>query len=393
MVSLDVFCRDVDALSLAAEKVGLEFLDIDFLFCKPEIISYVAAYSLPSRFAHWGFGKRFERLRLHHRHGLTQIHELVCFAEPCLAFLSENNSRVENMLVAAHVIAHSDFFANNTCFKDIRRDAPELMARNREFVQACVGQYGVEAVEEILDAALALGQYLDLLDYLLENSEVLASWEWLLLEMVLEESQYFLPFHRTRLLNEGWAAYWHTRLMSEMDLTEKESLEFALINANALETSAVALNPYRLGIDMFSYLHRAKGDRVLMTTRTHESDLTFFDKYPEEDFVRCLSLAAYGTNQGQRKRVEASPREIHGLLLRNLDNCGLPRIIIDNEGSAKGKLCLRHLFDGRHLGLFSARKTLEHLYRLWGKPVSLVTEIQGGGSSLLTFDGRIHRTL
>lgn len=393
MVNLDAFRRNIDALGLAAEKAGLKIMDIDFLFCKPEILTYVAAYSFPSRFAHWSFGKRFERLRLQHRHGLTQIHELVCFAKPCLAFLSENNSWVENMLVAAHVIAHSDFFANNTCFKDIRRDAPELMARNKGFVQTCVGQYGVEAVEEILDAALALSQHPDLLDYLLENSEVLAYWEWLLLEMVLEETHYFLPFYRTRLLNEGWAAFWHTRLMKEMDLTEKEAIEFALINADALETRNNALNPYRLGFDMFSHLHREKGDRVLMAIRAHESDLTFFEKYLEEDMVRYLGLAAYGSRQGQRKRIEVSPGEIRSLLLRNLDNCGRPRIIIDNEGSAKGKLCLRHLFDGRYLNLYSARKTLEHLYRLWGKPVSLLTKIPGRGSSRLTFDGKIHRTM
>ncbi len=390
MAYLDKFRQDVDTMGLAAEKAGLEFQDIDFLFCKPEILSYVAAYSLPTRFAHWGFGKRFTRLMLQHRHGLAQIHELVCFAEPCQAFLSENNSRVENLLVAAHVMAHSDFFANNVCFNDIRTDAPELMAKNRAFVRDCMEKYSVDMVEEILDAALALGFYADLLKYLAQNSQVLASWQQWILEMVLEESRYFKPVLRTRILNEGWAAYWHTRLMGDMELTEGEALEFALVNADALETSPFAINPYRLGCDLFLRLQIRKGDPGIFAIRREESDVTFFDKYLQEDMVCSLGLAAYEDGQGRDRRLNATPAEIRELFLRTLDNCGKPKIIIDNADAFHGELYLKHLFDGRQLNLFSARKTLEHVYLLWGKPVFLLTEIQGR-ERWLAFNGSSHR--
>lgn len=371
------FEREVGILAAAAEASGLDFLDIDFLLCPPEIIAFVAAYSLPTRFSHWGFGKGFMRLLLQHRHGLARIHELVCFSDPCQAFLSENNTRVENLLVAAHVIAHCDFFKHNIYFAKARRDALDLMAWNSGFIQHCVQVYGLDAVEQVLDAALALRCYSDILSYIARNSDSLKDWQRQIVEIVIEESRYFLPLMQTKLLNEGWAAYWHARLMDAVHLTEAEAVEFAILNAQALETNTSHINPYRLGVEMFSQIRSRAGDEVLFHIRREENDLSFFRRYGDEDLIAHLGLAVYSGPRGSYRQLEAAPGEVKAYLLRSLDNCGLPRIIIDKGYTAGGKLFLRHIFDGRPLNTYAARKTLELVYNLWGGSTALHTQIRG----------------
>ncbi|MGI6554263.1 MAG: SpoVR family protein [Bacillota bacterium] len=100
-----MFERDVSTIVSIAGEWGLDFYDVEFFLCPSEVISFIAAYSLPTRFPHWSFGKSFRKLVLQQRHGLACIHELVYFSVPCQAFVSEGNSPVENMIAAAHVVA------------------------------------------------------------------------------------------------------------------------------------------------------------------------------------------------------------------------------------------------------------------------------------------------
>ena len=392
MLDSSVLEKDLSDIAAAAENCGLNFFEIDFLICRPEMISFVGAYSIPTRFAHWGFGKRFKRLMLQHRHGLARIHELVYFSDPCQAFLLENNSRVENMLVGAHVMAHSDFFKNNVNFARTRRDAAQLMASNNLFIQKCIRQYGLEAVEQVLDAAIALQHNIDLLLFIAINSTVLEDWQRKIIEIVREESCYFWPLQQTRLLNEGWAAYWHTRILQQMDLGEKEAVEFAIINAGALETDSRALNPYRLGVDIFKEIATRAGDQELFQIRSQESDITFIEKYLSEAMLEQLGLAAYNYRNGHVRQLEASPGKVKACLLRNLDNGGFPRISVVGERTSGGGLWLEHGFDGRQLDLYKAGKTLEEVYRLWGgSSISLFTQDQDR-EVILEFDGLTHST-
>lgn len=52
-------------------------------------------------------------------------------------------------------------------------------------------------------------------------------------------------------MNEGWASYWHQRILREMDLTSSEAIEFAKLNAGVVQPSKTSINPYYLGIKMF----------------------------------------------------------------------------------------------------------------------------------------------
>ena len=50
-----------------------------------------------------------------------------------------------------------------------------------------------------------------MLQFLLDHAP-LEPWERDLLSTVREEAYYFAPQRQTKVLNEGWAAYWHSKL-------------------------------------------------------------------------------------------------------------------------------------------------------------------------------------
>lgn len=399
------FERDVCRVIRAAEDLGLDFFDVEFRLCPAEMISLVAAYAVPTRFPHWSFGKKFHKLMLQHRYGIARIHELAYFSDPCQAFVLESNSPLENKLVAAHVIAHSDFFKNNRCFFDARRNAAKMMAGHSRFIQECMEAYGRELVESFLDAALALRQHIDpsyepesgetglekdLLLYIVRHSCAIADWQKNILAMVREESRYFSALFHTRFLNEGWAAYWHTRILREMDLSASEGVEFALVNAAALEANGRMLNPYRLGVDMFSHLDKTIGVSGMLALRREENDVSFFQKYLDEEMTARLGLVVNMPGEDHTDGPQrCSPGEVRQHLLHSLANCGSPHITVDAEGSTEDCLSLKHWFDGTPLRPDSVRRTLEQIYPLWAGKICLNTA-RGFQQILYSFNGTRH---
>ena len=92
----------------------------------PATIMYeFGAYGLPGRFSHWTHGRAYQQIKTMYDYGLSKIYELVINADPAYAFLLENNSVLQNKVVAAHVLAHSDFFKNNAYFTHTNRSMVE----------------------------------------------------------------------------------------------------------------------------------------------------------------------------------------------------------------------------------------------------------------------------
>src|SRR5699024_9989026 len=110
---------------------------------------------------HWSFGKQFYKMKLHYDLGLSQIYELVINSNPCYAFLLDTNSLIQNKLIVAHVLAHSDFFKNNYHFQKTRPDMVESMAATSERIKFYESKYGKETVESFLDAVLAIQEHID----------------------------------------------------------------------------------------------------------------------------------------------------------------------------------------------------------------------------------------
>src|SRR5699024_11622237 len=91
----------------------------------------------------------------------------------------------------------------------------------------------------------------DLLLFIQENSRELEDWQRDILTMMREEMLYLWPQLETKIMNEGWASYWHQRIIREMDLTSDEMIEFASLNANVIQPSKTTINPYYLGLKIF----------------------------------------------------------------------------------------------------------------------------------------------
>src|SRR5690625_5651967 len=110
---------------------------------------------MPTRFTHWSFGKQFHKMKLQYDLGLSEIYELVINSDPCYAFLLDSNSLIQNKLIIAHVLAHSDFLKNNVRFPNTSRDMAESMASTAERIAAYEQIYGREEVEHYLNAGLS----------------------------------------------------------------------------------------------------------------------------------------------------------------------------------------------------------------------------------------------
>ncbi|BBP88131.1 hypothetical protein BsIDN1_17490 [Bacillus safensis] len=91
----------------------------------------------------------------------------------------------------------------------------------------------------------------DLLLFIEAHSRELEPWQRDVLTMLREEMLYFWPQLETKIMNEGWASYWHQRIMRELDLDSSESIEFAKLNAGVVQPSKTGINPYYLGLKIF----------------------------------------------------------------------------------------------------------------------------------------------
>src|SRR5699024_2660152 len=91
-------------------------------------------------------------------------------------------------------------------------------------------------------------------------SRELEDWQCDILTVMREEMLYFWPQLETKIMNEGWASYWHQRILREMDLTSDEAIEFASLNASVIQPSRVQINPYYLGLKMFEDIEKRYDD-------------------------------------------------------------------------------------------------------------------------------------
>ena len=342
-----------------ATGFGLDFYPMRYEICPAEIIYTFGAYGMPTRFSHWSFGKQFFRMKLQYDLGLSKIYELVINSDPCYAFLLDTNSLIQNKLIVAHVLAHCDFFKNNIRFSNTKRDMVESMSATAERVKAYEHKYGKEEVETFLDAVLAIQEHIDpslmrpklawsiddleeevekkkvsqyddlwnlddrnkkrersnvrkkkkippqpekdLLLFIEEYSRELEDWQRDILTMMREEMLYFWPQLETKIMNEGWASYWHQRILREMDLTSDEAIEFAKLNAGVVQPSKTSINPYYLGIKMFEDIEErynnpteemkrrgvkpGSGRDKIFEVREIEWDVSFLRNYLNKDLV------------------------------------------------------------------------------------------------------------
>ena len=389
----------IEAVVGRARAAGLDFFEMRYELCPPDVLYTFGAYGMPTRFSHWSFGKAYYLLKSQANLGLTKIYELVINSDPCYAFLLESNSLLENTLVAAHVVAHADFFKHNWRFQRTNRRMLHAMSAFAERVRGYEARLGRDTVERFLDAALAVAEQIDpfpgprsepgrdLPLFLMERAPDLADWQRDILAGLREEALYFRPQMETKILNEGWATFWHARIMREMDLPPAEALEFARLHATVVAPHPQHLNPYRLGYHLLESIEARYGREQLFEVRAVETDLSLVRNYLTPELCEELNLYVYAQKGGQWQVASTGWTAVRDTLLRQLENCGLPYIYAEDDNyRQQGELYLRHGYDGIELDVTHLTHTLQHVHHIWWRPVHLET-VQGGQRTLYTCNG------
>jgi len=396
-----------------ARGFGLKYFPQEFEICNYEdMLCYEAYVGMPSHYPHWSFGKAYERQKAFYHYNLVGLpYEMVINSNPCIAYLMRDNSLLLQILTMAHVYGHNDFFKNNRLFKrDTRAElAVEMFKahadRVREYLQD--PSIGPDKVERILNAAHALrfqvtrtGDSLppspaelakeasqpvpprlkdDLLAFLAERGR-LSDWEEDLVNIVRVESLYFIPQLETKIMNEGWASYWHYKILQELGLPPGMQFEFLQRHNLVVRPHERSINPYYIGFKMFESLAKAPGGWTnILAIRANERDQSFLRRYLSRELCEEMHLFSYG-RQGDNIIVQDIADEDGWKTVRNnlINSVGLSAIpVINPIAVEKGVLLLEHYYDGRELELKYARETLKYVADLWGAGVALATDLDG----------------
>src|ERR1051325_8279112 len=139
----------------------LDPFPIHFEIVPAKIMYEIGSYGLPGRFLHWTHRKAFHQMKTMYDYGLSKIYELIINPNPAQAFLMEGNTLIQNKLVIAHVIGHSDFFKCNEYFKHTSRQMVETAAVNADRLRQYEFRHGRMEVEKYLDAVLSIQEHID----------------------------------------------------------------------------------------------------------------------------------------------------------------------------------------------------------------------------------------
>ena len=258
----------------------------------------------------------------------------------------------------------------------------------------------------------------DILAFLLQHAPM-ERWERDILNVIRTEAYYFWPQMQTKVMNEGWASFWHSKMMTEKVCDDGEIIEYAERNASVMETSSGRLNPYKLGVELYRHIEErwdrgqfgrewercdtlearqswnrrtGLGRKKIFEVRKLYNDVTFIDEFLTPEFVAAQKLYTFGFNQrNDRYEIESRKfKEVKDKLLFSLTNAGQPFIyVVDSNHENRGELLLSHDHQGVDLKLDWARDVLRSLVRVWRRPVELHT-ISDDKPTLIRFDGEEH---
>jgi len=435
-------------LETLAHEHGLDYYPVQFEEVPASFMMEIAVYGLPVRMPHWSFGVRYIHQLVQHRMGHSRLFEVVFPGNPGHAYLAGNNSLQENTLVTAHVLGHADFAKNNSLFKRSQEQVGyrivERAATHARQIGGAVELYGQTRVEQVLDAALALEAHIDpfqglrrerypqyvdatrtargdpfhqrfenlpggtlladaplerlrtpippsperdLLWFIAEYSPELEDWERDIFRAVREESFYVYPVFACQIMNEGWASYWHARLLREADfLPQNEYLDALkthsdVVRPHAAEQQAsLAINHYHLGFALWEAIVEEHGVERAFAIRAEDDDFSFVRNHLTQDLAEELKLFRYEkANDGSVRVLDHDIHALRETVLAPKYNFGAPAVLakhIAHDGSLT--LHHQHETDGRGLDLDRAERVLDYLHKVWRRPVTLETVDSAG---------------
>ena len=333
------------------EESGLSCFPQEFEICDhAQMLGYMAYSGMPAHYPHWSYGKSYEKLKTLYDYGASGLpYEMVINANPSLAYLMRENSLCLQILTIAHVYGHNDFFKNNFTYRDTR---PEFtlsrFKNNAERIRSYTEDpsIGSERVEEILDAAHALSLQCrrhtairklkpeeqkdraraaavpprdpyqsihsppeidepnlqkvplepeeDILLFIRDYNPYLSEWEKDLLTIVHQQASYFLPQIETKIMNEGWASYWHHQILNDLELPPELHMEFLIHHNQVLSPHPGQINPYHLGFKIWHDVRqRQNGIEEIFKTREVDRDVSFLRRFLTFDLMRELDMFRY----------------------------------------------------------------------------------------------------
>lgn len=445
-------------------EVVFEVLDFETM---NQIASYGG---FPTRYPHWRWGMEFDKLSKRDAYGLGRIYEMVINNDPCYAYLQESNSVTDQKLVMAHVYGHADFFKHNLWFSKTERKMMDQMANHATRVRRHIERHGYETVERFLDACLSVEHLIDphsvfvkrereqeveeapfeprrlpakdymqpyvnpasemarqrteeaqrreaqrrafprettrdVLLFLLRHAP-LESWQEDILGIVREEAYYFAPQGMTKIMNEGWATYWHSKLMTQHFLEAKEIIDYAEQHSGVVHMPPGGFNPYKIGLELFKDIerrwdrgqhgpawerldsigakkahddHSMKGRDKIFEVRRIYNDVSFIDEFLTPEFVDAHRMYQYRRDPqtGRLSVVSRDFERIKQTFLAQITNMGQPFVeVLDGNYRNRGELVLGHRMRGLEIDASKASEVLKGLRILWGRPVHLMTVIR-----------------
>lgn len=462
-----------------AKGYGLDCYETVFEIITYDQMSQFAAYGgFPVRYPHWRFGMEYEKLSKSYEYGLSKIYEMVINTDPCYAYLMEGNRTVDQKLVMAHVYGHCDFFKNNKWFAPTNRKMMDTMANHATRIRRYIDRYGVDEVENFIDKCLSIENLIDryrpyvyepekkpeekpapvlkipnkeymdeyintvnfnrntqnaintnektrqiperperdVLFFLMHNAP-LKHWQQDVLSIVRDEAYYYAPQGMTKIMNEGWASYWHSKMMTNKIMNDSEVIDYADACSGTLAMSPNSFNPYKVGIELFRDIEERwnkgqfgkewnecedldikkrwnkptnQGKEKIFQVRRDYNDVTFIDEFLTEDFCLRNKMFVYVYNE-KTGRYEVNTRQFHAIkkqLLFQLTNFGQPIIRVENANfENRGELLLTHLFEGVEMEDRYMQETLRNLEFIWQRPVNIAT-VFDRVAKLVRFDGK-----
>ena len=255
----------------------------------------------------------------------------------------------------------------------------------------------------------------DILSFLIHYAP-LEEWQQDILSIIRDEAYYYAPQGMTKTMNEGWASYWHSKIMTEKILSDSEIIDFADHHAGVMAMAPGGYNPYKVGIELMRDIEdrwnkgrfgreweecddvrekknwdRKLGlgrDKIFEVRRVH-NDVTFLDEFLTEDFCVRHKMFVYKFDKKTNRWVIDTRdfKAIKAKLLFMMTNFGQPIIRIEDANfENRGELLLTHMHEGIDMQPDYMTETLKNVFKVWSRPVNLVTAMDGEGH-LYRFDG------
>lgn len=380
MTLLETYANEIDRVAklyqLSTYPNQIELISAE------QMMDTYSMIGMPLGYYHWSFGKQFVNIEKSYRRGLMGLaYEIVINSNPCIAYLLEENTTVMQATVIAHACyGHNSFFKNNYLFKTWTSPDSiiDYLVFARNFITKCEEKYGIDEVETLLDSCHALMShgvdrykrphpislreekarqkareaYLqsqvneiwrtipgfdqtgqkhiekserfppepeeNILYFLEKNAPLLESWQREIIRIVRKIARYFYPQKQTKVMNEGWATFWHytiiNHLYNEGLLTDNFMLEFIQNHTNLVNQLSFdhpgfhGLNPYALGFTMFSDIRR-------ICENPTEEDKHWFPELAGSDWVKTLHFAMENFKDESFIAQYLSPKVIRDLKL------------------------------------------------------------------------------